>query len=83
LQAEGLGTIGPLSTGEAGLAGEIHQQPGPLNRAWEYWVRRVEKKGEAPPRPRPKAGAARRASVSGRRKEAARGAKKTTRKGSR
>ena len=50
LQAEGLGAIGPLSAGEAEQAGEIHQQPGPLNRAWEYWVRRVEKKGEAPPR---------------------------------
>src|SRR5262245_55758413 len=77
LQAERTGTIGPLSTGEAEQAGEIHQQPGPLNRAWEYWVRRVEKKGEAPPRPRAKAGAARRASVSGRRKTVTRGAKKT------
>jgi len=83
LQAEGLGTIGPLSTGEAQQAGEIHKQPGPLNRAWEYWVRRVEKKGEAPPRPSPKRGAARRASVSGRRKSAPGRAKKPTRKGSR
>jgi HCOMODA/2-hydroxy-3-carboxy-muconic semialdehyde decarboxylase len=83
LQAEGLGAIGPLSAGEAAQAGEIHQQPGPLNRAWEYWMRRVEKKGEAPPRPSPKRGAARRAGVAGRRKSTPRGVKETARKGRR
>jgi ribulose-5-phosphate 4-epimerase/fuculose-1-phosphate aldolase len=50
VQAEGLGAISPLNAGEIAGAGEIHHQPGPINRAWEYWVRRVEKKGEAPPR---------------------------------
>ena len=51
LQAEDLGAISPLSAGEVREAGAIHHQPGPINRAWEYWARRVEKKGEAPPRP--------------------------------
>jgi HCOMODA/2-hydroxy-3-carboxy-muconic semialdehyde decarboxylase len=82
LQAEGLGSIGPLSRGEAERAGEIHQQTGPLNRAWEYWVRRVEKKGEAPPRAKPaRAGTSRRRAKT-RAPSAARGAaKKSIRKG--
>jgi HCOMODA/2-hydroxy-3-carboxy-muconic semialdehyde decarboxylase len=50
LQAEGLGRISPLSAGEAEQAGGIHQHPGPLGRAWEYWARRIDKAGEAPPR---------------------------------
>src|SRR5438132_3766720 len=65
LQAEKYGAIGPLSAGEIEQAGGIHQQAGPLNRAWEYWVRRIEKKGEAPPRTRTTA--ARRAKSSARR----------------
>jgi HCOMODA/2-hydroxy-3-carboxy-muconic semialdehyde decarboxylase len=87
LQAEGLGTIGPLSAGEIKGAGAIHHQPGPLNRAWEYWVRRVEKKGEAPPpAARPARAGARRggAKVAARRsKSVTRGAKKMATKGRR
>jgi HCOMODA/2-hydroxy-3-carboxy-muconic semialdehyde decarboxylase len=85
LQAESLGTIGPLSSGEVKEAGAIHHQPGPLNRAWEYWVRRIEKKGEAPPRGRSsaRAGASRRGPAPRRAKSVARGAKKTARKGRR
>jgi ribulose-5-phosphate 4-epimerase/fuculose-1-phosphate aldolase len=84
LQAEGLGRIAPLSGGEIEQAGAIHHQPGPLNRAWEYWLRRVEKRGEAPPRAASlkRASAARRGKSSRRAsKPAARGAKKAVRKG--
>jgi ribulose-5-phosphate 4-epimerase/fuculose-1-phosphate aldolase len=88
LQAEALGAISPLNANEARMAGELHHQPGPINRAWEYWVRRVEKKGEAPPRPtRARSGAAGAKKSSARRsRPAARGAgtkKKTARKGTR
>ena len=87
LEAEGLGAIGPLSPGEIREAGAIHHQPGPLNRAWEYWVRRVEKRGEAPPRAAAsvRAGAARGAKKSSARrsKSVARGAKKTKTRGRR
>ena len=76
LQAEKYGAIGPLSAGEIEQAGGIHQQAGPLNRAWEYWVRRIEKKGEVPPRTtaaRRAKSAARRAKPAPRRKAARKG----------
>ena len=36
-----LGNVSPLTTGEAQMAFEIHRAPGPLARAYEYWVRRL------------------------------------------
>jgi HCOMODA/2-hydroxy-3-carboxy-muconic semialdehyde decarboxylase len=51
LCAERLGTITTLSRGESEMAGKIHQDAGPLNRAWEYWAMRLQKAGENPPRP--------------------------------
>jgi ribulose-5-phosphate 4-epimerase/fuculose-1-phosphate aldolase len=86
LEAEDLGAISPLSAGEVEQAGAIHHQPGPLNRAWEYWARRVEKAGLAPPRPvAARAGAARRSGASSKRKTKVvkRGAKKVVRRGRR
>ena len=84
VQAEGLGTIGPLNTGEAAAggrdpsaAGAVEPRLGILGAA-----RREEGRGAATPKS-PKRGAARRASVSGRRKSAPRSAKKTARKGNR
>ena len=86
LQAERLGVVSALSRGEVEKATLIHQQPGPLNRAWEYWVRRIEKAGEAPPRGASvkRAGAAR-GGRSARKasRPAARGAKKAPKRGRR
>jgi hypothetical protein len=39
-----LGQVSPLSAGEADMACEIHRSPGPLARAYEYWVRRLADK---------------------------------------
>ena len=41
LAAHLLGNVSPLSPGEAEMACEIHRAPGPLARAYEYWVRRL------------------------------------------
>ena len=43
-----LGNVSPLTAGEAQMAFEIHRAPGPLARAYEYWVRRLaEKEGRS------------------------------------
>jgi len=48
LQAHMLGNVSPLTAGEAQMAFEIHRAPGPLARAYEYWVRRLaEKEGRS------------------------------------
>jgi HCOMODA/2-hydroxy-3-carboxy-muconic semialdehyde decarboxylase len=44
LAAHMLGQVSPLSEGEADMACEIHRSPGPLARAYEYWVRRLADK---------------------------------------
>jgi ribulose-5-phosphate 4-epimerase/fuculose-1-phosphate aldolase len=49
-QARALGGISPLSAGEIQKARGHNLQPGPVNRAWEYWTVRIEKRGEMPPR---------------------------------
>jgi ribulose-5-phosphate 4-epimerase/fuculose-1-phosphate aldolase len=52
LAAHMLGNVSPLSAGEAEMACEIHRAPGPLARAWEYWVRRLaerEGRGKSDP----------------------------------
>jgi HCOMODA/2-hydroxy-3-carboxy-muconic semialdehyde decarboxylase len=48
LAAHVLGNVSPLSAGETQMAFEIHRAPGPLARAYEYWVRRLaEKEGRS------------------------------------
>jgi ribulose-5-phosphate 4-epimerase/fuculose-1-phosphate aldolase len=48
LQAHMLGNVSPLTAGETQMAFEIHRAPGPLARAYEYWVRRLaEKEGRS------------------------------------
>src|ERR1043165_6083130 len=41
LAAHMLGNVSPLTAGETRMAFEIHRAPGPLARAYEYWVRRL------------------------------------------
>ncbi len=43
LRAHALGGVGPLTTGEASLAAGHNLQPGPIERAWEYWSGRLDK----------------------------------------
>ena len=48
LAAHMLGHVSPLTPGEAEMAGELNLAPGPLARAYEYWVRRLaEREGRA------------------------------------
>jgi ribulose-5-phosphate 4-epimerase/fuculose-1-phosphate aldolase len=46
----GNGKVTPLSAGEAKLAHDYSLQMRPLGRAWEYWVTRLTKAGELPPK---------------------------------
>ena len=41
LAAHTLGTVSPLTDGEADMAGQLNLAPGPVARAHEYWVRRL------------------------------------------
>ena len=43
LQAKSLGEIGALSPGEIERAAAFNLGDGPVERAWEYWTRRLEK----------------------------------------
>jgi HCOMODA/2-hydroxy-3-carboxy-muconic semialdehyde decarboxylase len=76
LAAHMLGNVSPLTAGEAQMAFEIHRAPGPLARAYEYWVRRLaEREGKSKSDPmlraaeaaarQPNPGAARAKSASG------------------
>jgi HCOMODA/2-hydroxy-3-carboxy-muconic semialdehyde decarboxylase len=48
LAAHALGHVSPLTDGEAEMAGQLNLAPGPLARAYEYWVRRLaEREGRA------------------------------------
>ena len=52
LAAHLLGNVSPLTAGETQMAFEIHRAPGPLARAYEYWVRRLaerEGRGKSDP----------------------------------
>src|SRR3954471_2634621 len=52
MAAHVLGNVSPLTAGEAKMAFEIHRAPGPLARAYEYWVRRLaerEGRGKSDP----------------------------------
>ena len=42
-RAHALGGVGPLTSGEASLAAGHNLQPGPIERAWEYWSGRLAK----------------------------------------
>jgi len=46
----GNGKVTPLSAGETKLSHDYSLQERPLGRAWEYWVTRLTKAGELPPR---------------------------------
>jgi ribulose-5-phosphate 4-epimerase/fuculose-1-phosphate aldolase len=50
LQAHALGTVTPLSKGEAEMACAYSLRERPMSRAWEYWVTRLTKAGELPPK---------------------------------
>ena len=41
LAAHMLGNVSPLTEGEAVMAGGLNLAPGPVSRAFEYWVRRL------------------------------------------
>ena len=48
LSAHVLGHVSPLTDGEADMAGQLNLAPGPLARAYEYWVRRLaEREGRS------------------------------------
>jgi ribulose-5-phosphate 4-epimerase/fuculose-1-phosphate aldolase len=47
-QALALGHVNSLSPGEARLTAAHQQRPPSTNRAWDYWVRQVEKAGLMP-----------------------------------
>jgi ribulose-5-phosphate 4-epimerase/fuculose-1-phosphate aldolase len=48
LAAHLLGNVSPLTPGETGMAGQLNLAPGPLSRAYEYWVRRLaEREGRS------------------------------------
>jgi ribulose-5-phosphate 4-epimerase/fuculose-1-phosphate aldolase len=50
LSARSLGPVTPLSKGEAEMACAYSLRERPMSRAWEYWVTRLTKAGELPPR---------------------------------
>jgi HCOMODA/2-hydroxy-3-carboxy-muconic semialdehyde decarboxylase len=48
LAAHALGTVSPLTDGEADMAGQLNLAPGPLTRAYEVWEKRLaEREGTA------------------------------------
>ena len=49
LRAQALGTVAPLSKGEAAQACAYSLRERPMGRAWEYWTTRLAKAGELPP----------------------------------
>jgi ribulose-5-phosphate 4-epimerase/fuculose-1-phosphate aldolase len=50
LRAYAVADVTPLSPGETKLSHDYSLQERPLNRAWEYWVTRLTKAGELPPK---------------------------------
>jgi len=57
-QAMAHGHVDALSPGEIKLSSEHSVRPPSTNRAWDYWVRQVEKAGLMPPKNGSKTGAA-------------------------
>ncbi len=43
IEAHNLGHVSPLTPAETELAGEYNLRPGPVARAWEYWMTRLAK----------------------------------------
>jgi hypothetical protein len=56
LRAKALGTVTPLTRGETEQACDYSLRERPMGRAWEYWVTRLTKAGELPPRTRTRVG---------------------------
>jgi HCOMODA/2-hydroxy-3-carboxy-muconic semialdehyde decarboxylase len=50
LQAQLLGKVVPLTSGEARLAGSINAMPNVVGRTWEYWCMRLAEAGRLPAR---------------------------------
>ena len=50
LQAQLLGKVVPLTSGETRLAGSINAMPNVVGRTWEYWCMRLAEAGRLPPR---------------------------------
>jgi ribulose-5-phosphate 4-epimerase/fuculose-1-phosphate aldolase len=48
LAAHILGNVSPLTPGETDMAGKLNLAPGPLSRAYEYWVRRLAEREGRP-----------------------------------
>ena len=48
LAAHVLGNVSPLTDGEADMAGQLNLAPGPLARAYEFWVRRLAEREGRP-----------------------------------
>ena len=62
-QAMAMGRVDSLSPGEAKLTSAHQQRPASTNRAWDYWVRQVEKAGLMPAKTGAKSGAKRSAAA--------------------
>ena len=56
-QAMAMGHVDALSPGEIKLTAAHQQRPPSTNRAWDYWVRQVEKAGLMPAKPSAKSSA--------------------------
>ena len=56
LRAHLVGKVTPLTKGEAKLSEDYTLRERPMGRAWEYWVTRLKKAGELPPRTRTRVG---------------------------
>jgi len=50
-EAKRLGSFSPLTPGEIEMAQTIYQLPNTQSRAWEYWERRLAKRGGVPAGP--------------------------------
>ena len=48
LAAHMLGSVSPLTRGEAEMAGKLNLAPGPLTRAYDYWARRLAEREGTP-----------------------------------
>ncbi len=79
-QAMAMGHVDSLSPGEAKLTSAHQQRPPSTNRAWDYWVRQVEKAGLMPARTaaRPAAKAASKKSTAPAKRGQAKSAKKSS-----
>lgn len=47
-EAQALGCVKPMVPAEIEKAGAFNLEPRPVSRAWEYWVMRLQKSGNAP-----------------------------------